>query len=54
MAQASPERQPEFLSTHPDPANRAEELRRLIPEVLAQEGKTPKPKKQLDGSQTGR
>lgn len=37
MAAASPDRPPEFLSTHPDPANRAQRLRALIPKILAEE-----------------
>ncbi len=37
MAALQAEREPEFLSTHPDPLRRAEDLRRLIPEVVARE-----------------
>ena len=37
MAALSSERDPEFLSTHPDPLRRARELRALIPEVVARE-----------------
>jgi predicted Zn-dependent protease len=37
MAALSAEREPEFLSTHPDPLRRAEDLRKLIPEVVARE-----------------
>jgi predicted Zn-dependent protease len=29
---------PEFMSTHPDPMRRAEELRNLIPKIVAEEG----------------
>lgn len=36
MGALSPNRPPEFLSTHPDPARRAEDLRALIPQVVAQ------------------
>lgn len=36
MAALSPQRPPAFLSTHPDPLERAEALRELIPEVLAE------------------
>ncbi len=31
------ERQPEFMSTHPDPLNRAETLRQLIPRIVEEE-----------------
>jgi len=34
---------PEWLSTHPDPSNRAENLRNLIPRMLAEEGKPAAP-----------
>ncbi|MEM7205156.1 MAG: M48 family metallopeptidase [Planctomycetota bacterium] len=37
MAQAFPERQPEWMSTHPDPMRRAKELEAMIPRVLADE-----------------
>lgn len=37
MAEAAPSRPPEFLSTHPDPANRAQRLRELIPVIQAEE-----------------
>ncbi len=37
MAAQGGERQPEFLSTHPEPAARAERLARLIPKVVAEE-----------------
>lgn len=33
------ERQPEFMSTHPDPLNRAQRLRELIPKLVAEEAK---------------
>ena len=36
-ARAGPNRQPEFLSTHPDPLKRAQRLRELIPQMLAEE-----------------
>lgn len=42
---------PEWLSTHPDPSNRAENLRNLIPQLLAEEGKSapaPGPTKRID------
>lgn len=37
MAKLSPNRPPEFLSTHPDPLWRAQRLRELIPRILAEE-----------------
>lgn len=37
MAQRTPNRPPEFLSTHPDPLWRARRLRELIPRILAEE-----------------
>jgi predicted Zn-dependent protease len=36
-AMAGPDRQPEFMSTHPDPAARAARLRELIPTIVAEE-----------------
>ena len=39
MAELNPNRPPVFLSTHPDPADRAQRLRELIPAILAEEGK---------------
>ncbi len=39
MAKLS-QRQPEFMSTHPDPLNRARALEAMIPQVLAKYGKT--------------
>lgn len=49
MAAASTDRSPEWFRTHPDPLNRAEALRRLIPRVLAEEGRGGT-RKQLDPS----
>ncbi len=39
MAKAFPDREPEWMSTHPHPETRAAELRELIPKILAEEGK---------------
>lgn len=37
MAELSPDRPAEFMSTHPDPLNRAARLRELIPKIVAEE-----------------
>ena len=39
MEKVGGERPPEFLSTHPEPAARAERLRGLIPQIAAEEGR---------------
>ena len=44
---------PEFLSTHPDPLNRAKKLREMIPQILEEE-KDWRPKKQVDPGALGR
>lgn len=36
MAEEGGERPPEFLSTHPDPANRIDRLREIMPEAMAE------------------
>lgn len=39
MAALNPDREWEFLSTHPDPLSRAQRLHELIPQIMAEEGR---------------